>query len=116
MDNKKYYIGLDIGSISTKGVVIDDDDNIISSSYLWTEGDPINASKKVIEELRKGLDSNIKISGLGTTGSARELIGTIFNASIVKNEITAHAIGTLRFHPDVKTILQRYKIFNVAVI
>ncbi len=106
MDNKKYYIGLDIGSISTKGVVIDDDDNIIAHSYLWTEGDPINASKKVIEELKKGLDGQVKISGLGTTGSARELIGTIFNATIVKNEITAHAIGTLRFHPDVKTIFE----------
>jgi predicted CoA-substrate-specific enzyme activase len=105
MDNK-YYIGLDIGSISTKGVIIDSNDKIISHSYLWTEGDPINASKKVIDELKKGVEGNIRISGLGTTGSARELIGTIFNANVVKNEITAHAIGTLRFHPDVKTIFE----------
>ncbi|MDD4409498.1 MAG: acyl-CoA dehydratase activase [Candidatus Pacebacteria bacterium] len=104
--DKKYYIGLDIGSISTKGVIIDEEDNVISHSYLWTEGDPINASKKVIEELKNGSDESIKISGLGTTGSARELIGTIFGATIIKNEITAHAIGTLRFHPDVRTIFE----------
>lgn len=102
----KYYLGLDIGSISTKGVIIDKDDNVIAQSYLWTEGDPINAVKKVIEELKKSLDKEIKVSGVGTTGSARELIGTIFNATVVKNEITAHAIGTLKYHPDVRTIFE----------
>ena len=47
MDNK-YYLGVDIGSISTKGVVIDGNNNIIASKYLWTEGGPIEATKKVI--------------------------------------------------------------------
>ena len=32
---KKAYLGIDIGSISTKGVVIDSDHKIISSCYLW---------------------------------------------------------------------------------
>ena len=41
----KYYIGIDIGSISTKGVLIDNDNNIIIDKYIWTEGDPINATK-----------------------------------------------------------------------
>ncbi|MFA5431810.1 MAG: acyl-CoA dehydratase activase [Candidatus Paceibacterota bacterium] len=103
---KKYYLGLDIGSISTKGVVIDNDGNIIAQSYLWTEGNPIGAVKKVLEEIHNSLNSEIKVSGVGTTGSARELIGTILNATVVKNEITAHAIGTLNFHPEVKTIFE----------
>ena len=47
---KKAYLGIDIGSISTKGVVIDEDNNIIASSYLYTEGNPIVASKKVVKE------------------------------------------------------------------
>ncbi|MFA5368475.1 MAG: acyl-CoA dehydratase activase [Candidatus Paceibacterota bacterium] len=104
--DNKFYLGLDIGSISTKGVIIDKDDNIIAQSYLWTEGDPINAVKKVIEELKESLGKEVKIVGVGTTGSARELIGTIFNATVIKNEITAHAIGTLKFHPDVRTIFE----------
>ena len=49
---KKAYLGIDIGSISTKGVVIDEDNNIIASSYLYTEGNPIVASKKVVKELK----------------------------------------------------------------
>ncbi len=100
------YLGVDIGSISTKGVIIDDDNNIITSAYIWTEGNPVNAVKKLIEILKKDLDSRHVIKGIGTTGSARKLIGLLLNANIVKNEIMAHAIGTLSLYPDVKTILE----------
>ena len=100
---KNYYLGIDIGSISTKGVIIDEDDNIVESSYIWTEGNPINATKKLIENLKS---KDYKIKGIGTTGSARNLIGLLLDANMVKNEITAHAVGTLRKHPDVRTILE----------
>ena len=49
---KKAYLGVDIGSISTKGVVIDENHNIICSSYLETKGNPIMAVKRVIHELK----------------------------------------------------------------
>ena len=42
---KKTYLGVDIGSISTKGVIIDSDNNILLSKYIWTEGNPIKAVK-----------------------------------------------------------------------
>ena len=45
---KKAYLGIDIGSISTKGVVLDDDSNILAKEYLWTEGNPMGAVKKQI--------------------------------------------------------------------
>ena len=102
---KKGYLGIDIGSISTKGVVINEDDQIIASSYLWTEADPINAVKQVLKQLKSKSES-IDIKGVGTTGSARKLIGSIVGASVVKNEITAHAIGSLSKYPDIKTILE----------
>ena len=57
MDNK-YYLGVDIGSISTKGVVIDGNNNIIASKYLWTEGGPIEATKKVIDFFFKEVGMN----------------------------------------------------------
>ena len=100
---KNGYLGIDIGSISTKGVIIDDNNNILTSSYIWTEGNPINAVKKLISNLKT---DNIKIKGIGTTGSARKLIGLLLDANVVKNEITAHAIGTLNYYPDCKTILE----------
>jgi len=109
MKTLKCYIGIDIGSISTKGVVIDDENKIIASEYLWTEGDPIKATKKIVKSLKEQLDNKniiVDVYGIGTTGSARNLIGSVVGANVVKNEITAHAIGTLSVFPDVRTILE----------
>ena len=103
---KECFLGVDIGSISTKGVIIDEKNNIISSNYIWTEGNPKEAVKKLINNLKKELPNNYKLKGIGTTGSARKLIGLMLNANVVKNEITAHAIGTLSIHPNVRTILE----------
>ena len=103
---KKAYLGVDIGSISTKAVIIDSDNNILLSEYIWTEGNPINAVKKIINSFKDKLDKDIKIVGVGTTGSARKLIGSILGANIIKNEITAHAIGTLDKYSDTRTILE----------
>lgn len=104
---KKAYLGIDIGSISTKGVIIDEENRIVASSYLYTEGNPIEASKKVVNELKKKINLNkYKVVGVGTTGSARKLIGTILGANVIKNEITAHAIGTMSIYPNVRTIFE----------
>lgn len=103
---KNCYLGIDIGSISTKGVIIDSDNNIIASSYIWTNGSPVDSVKKLIENLKKELPKKYLVKGIGTTGSARKLIGEMLDANVVKNEITAHAIGTISLYKDVHTILE----------
>lgn len=103
----KCYLGIDIGSISTKGVIIDEDNKILASGYIWTKGNPIKAVKDLLKILREQFnDEDYKIVNVGTTGSARKLIGAMLSASTVKNEITAHAIGTISKYPNVKTILE----------
>lgn len=104
---KKAYLGIDIGSISTKGVIIDSDYHIIASEYLYTEGNPIGAVKRLVSILKKKFNhKEYRIVSVGTTGSARKLIGTILGASVVKNEITAHAVGTTSIYPEVRTIFE----------
>ena len=101
------YLGIDTGSISTKGVLIDEQRSIIARSYLWTEGNPTEAACRVIAELRSQVDERaVTVAGVGTTGSARRLVGAMTHATLVKNEITAHAVGTTFLHPDVRTILE----------
>ena len=95
-------LGVDIGSISTKGVVLDESGRIVASDYLWTEGNPISA----VQELLNSLGNLDRVTAVGTTGSARKLIGAMLNATIVKNEITAHAVGTLAKFPNAQTILE----------
>ena len=104
---KKAYLGIDIGSISTKGVIIDEDNRFLAECYLWTEGNPTEATKKVLHSLEKQFDGETyRIVSSGTTGSARKLVGSMIGAQVVKNEITAHAVGTTTLHPDVRTILE----------
>ena len=103
----KLYMGIDIGSISTKGVIIDEYGNIIASSYLYTSGNPIIAVKNVIKNMKNDIDLNkYQVVSVGTTGSARKLIGKMLNADTIKNEITAHAVGTIKLYPDVRTIFE----------
>ena len=104
---EKCYLGIDIGSISTKGVVIDSNFNIIASDYIYTEGNPIGAVKRLVKSLKKQTDlERYQVVSVGTTGSARKLVGTMLGASVIKNEITAHAVGTLSLYKDVRTILE----------
>ena len=100
----KCYLGVDIGSISTKGVIIDSKCNILSSNYIWTKASPIDAVKRLIKTLK--IPDGYKLSGIGTTGSARKLIGLMLGANVVKNEIICHAYGTLNYYPNTKTILE----------
>ena len=98
------YLGIDIGSISTKGVIIDDNNKIISSIYINTDGSPIEATRNLLDKLK--IPDNYILKGIGTTGSARKIIGIMLDANVVKNEITAHAIGTLNLYPNIRTILE----------
>ena len=104
---KNAYLGIDIGSISTKGVIINEENQILASKYLKTEGNPIQAVKNLIKALKEQLNfERYKVVSVGTTGSARKLIGTLLGASVIKNEITAHAIGTTSIYKDVRTIFE----------
>lgn len=104
---RECYLGADIGSISTKVVVVNDNAEIIASNYQWTTGDPISAIKRVVAEIEQQLTGlGVEIVATGTTGSARNLCGLILNATLVKNEITAHAVGTLSRYPNVRTIFE----------
>lgn len=103
-----YYLGIDVGSISTNLVLMDENNVVYHKSYIRTEGQPIKAIKTGLLEIRNdfGVDS-LDILGVGTTGSGRELAGVVVNADIVKDEITAHAVATLEtVGKDVRTILE----------
>lgn len=100
------FVGIDVGSISTKGVVLDDAYRVVASRYLRTQGNPINSIRLLLGELGGLVDSSIRIVGAGTTGSARRLAGVMVRADIVKNEIIAHAVAAGHFYPDVQTVLE----------
>lgn len=100
------YIGIDTGSVSTNVIAVDENINVVFSTYIRTKGQPINSVKEGMANLRKELGDNYKIKAIGVTGSGRQMIGLMVGADVVKNEITAHAAATTHFHPDVQTIFE----------
>ncbi len=102
---KKTFIGIDIGSVSTNLVVLDENFEVLFSRYVRTSGQPVESVKGALRELTQD-HMDMEICGVGTTGSGRQLVGLMVGADVVKNEITAHATATTHFFPDVNTIFE----------
>ena len=86
----KAYIGIDVGSVSTKLAVLDENDELIAHIYQPTQGKPIEMVQQGLARIREQLPPGTEIGGIATTGSARYLAGVVVNADLVKNEITTH--------------------------
>lgn len=103
------YLGIDVGSVTTKLAVVDEKGQYIDSYMLKTAGKPVLAVQtglnKILEQANAA-NKEYDIKGVGTTGSGRNLAGALVGADIVKNEITAHAVAAATNIPGVQTILE----------
>ncbi len=102
----KAFLGIDVGSVSTKFAIINDNGELITDLYLLTRGKPIDTVQQGLRQIKERLAPDYRISGVATTGSARYLAGVVVGADLVKNEITSHAIATLQYIPQVQTIAE----------
>lgn len=100
-----YYMGVDVGSVSTDIVLLNKNAEVVESIYLRTKGKPIEAIQNGFKIL-KDKYTDKQVLGVGTTGSGRQIASYLIGGDIVKNEITAHAIAALNLDKDVKTILE----------
>ncbi|MDD2496942.1 MAG: acyl-CoA dehydratase activase [Desulfitobacteriaceae bacterium] len=102
---KGVYLGIDVGSVTTKIAAIDDQAGMVFTRYIRTNGQPLESVKQSLRELRNEL-GELNVLGVGTTGSGRQLVGIMVGADVVKNEITAHATATVFQYPKVRTIFE----------
>lgn len=101
----KGYLGVDIGSTSTKAVILDEScRNVIAKSYLMTAGRPIEAIQNVFRGLLEQVGENAHILGVGITGSGRYLVGSYIGADLIRNEITAQTREAAEVDPDADII------------
>ncbi|MBN1330357.1 MAG: hypothetical protein JXA54_12860 [Candidatus Heimdallarchaeota archaeon] len=99
-------LGIDVGSTTTKAVLVDPTDmSILASHYGRTNGNPVEATKKCIKEIISRV-GNCDVNLVGVTGSGRQLVGAYLGTSAVFNEISAHAQGAVYFDPEVDTIFE----------
>ncbi|MRR33152.1 CoA activase [bacterium] len=105
----EYILGLDVGSTTTKAVLMRTDTRAITAGvYLRTSGDPVGASRRCYREILKQIPEGCspRIIGIGTTGSGRQIAGLHAQTSGVINEIVAHAAAAVFFDPEVETIFE----------
>ncbi|MFA5536683.1 MAG: acyl-CoA dehydratase activase [Bacillota bacterium] len=102
----KAYLGLDVGSVSTNLVLIDEAGNLKDKIYLRTKGQPILAIQTGLKEFYQKWGKAVSILGAGTTGSARQLASILIGADVVKNEITAHAVAASSLIKGVRTVIE----------
>ena len=99
------FLGVDVGSTSTKAVILDESGKkILAKNYLMTAGRPVDAVKQVLANLVKDGAEKIHIAGVGVTGSGRYLIGSLIGADIIKNEITAQTRAAADVDPEADII------------
>ena len=100
------YLGIDVGSVTTKLAVIDEREELVTALYVPTQGKPIPVVQQGLREIERKLPAGARIRGVATTGSARYLAGVIVGADLVKNEITSHAVAALHYIPQARTIIE----------
>ena len=87
------YLGIDIGSVSTNLVVLDEAGEVVKEIYVKTDGRPVEVVNKGLADIWNEMGPRLNILGVATTGSGRELIGELIGADTVNDEITAHKTG-----------------------
>lgn len=103
---KNYCLGVDVGSVSTNLVMIDENEEVCEKLYLKTSGRPVDALKEGFAILTGRLGDKPSVKAVGVTGSGRKLAGMLIGSDVIKNEITAHAVAAHRINPEVQTILE----------
>jgi predicted CoA-substrate-specific enzyme activase len=102
----RVFLGIDIGSTTTKYALMKEDREIIHKNYVPTQGKPIEVTQRLLKHILDELGHRIDIVGTATTGSGRNVVGDFLNADLIIDEITAHARGAVEIDPTVDTIFE----------
>jgi len=100
------YLGVDIGSTTTKYALVNEGREIIHKCYVPTQGKPIEVTQNLLRFMREEVGDKLEILGIATTGSGRNVVGDFLNADLIIDEITAHARGAVEIDPEVDTIFE----------
>ncbi|MBT8371974.1 MAG: CoA activase, partial [Deltaproteobacteria bacterium] len=106
---REAFLGIDVGSTSTKAVLLEKNHHVLAGFYTRTAGRPIAAVQSIlaaIDDMSIKQDTRFTFLGAGTTGSGRKLIGKIIGADMVIDEITTHARAAIEINPQIDTIIE----------
>ena len=102
------FIGIDGGSTSTKAVLLDENGDILCKAYQLSNGNPIQDTIEMFENLRKQVEAQsakLEVLGVGTTGYAKDILKDVLNADVALVETVAHTESALKFYDDPHVIV-----------
>ena len=105
-EGTRVYLGIDIGSTTTKYALINQNREIIHKCYVPTQGKPIEVTQRLLRHIRDEVGDRVEIAGTATTGSGRNVVGDFLNVDLIIDEITAHARGAVEIDSTVDTIFE----------
>jgi len=106
--NVRAFVGLDGGSTSTKGVLLDEAKNVIARCYQLSKGNPIEDTMEIFAGLQKQIEDQgctLEVLGVGTTGYAKDILKDVIRADVALVETVAHTQAGLHFYPDTDVIV-----------
>ena len=117
----KAYIGMDAGSTTVKGVVLNENGELLYSKYLPSKGNPVEIIKSFLEEVYT-INPEINVASSAVTGYGEDIIKNAFDVDYGIVETIAHFTAAKYFMPDVEFIIdiggqdiKCFKIHNGAI-
>jgi len=101
------FLGIDGGSTSTKGVLMNEDAAVLAKAYQLSKGNPIEDAKEIVALLRASVESpgaSLQILGFGVTGYAKDVLKDVFGADVAVVETVAHTSSALHYYDEVDVI------------
>jgi len=99
-------MGIDVGSVSVKGIIIDRAGRILREDYRLSRSRPLEALEQVICSLTGEDLFPSAVSAIAVTGSGRYLAGRLLEADLIVNEITAQATAAVSHDPEVESVVE----------
>ena len=115
-ESKKAYIGIDAGSTTVKGVVLNENEELVFSKYMSNSGNPVPIVKGFLEEVYEKFP-DIKVMASASTGYGEEIIKNAFHTDMGIVETIAHFTAAKKYDPKVDFIIdiggQDIKCFKI---
>ena len=102
------FVGIDGGSTSTKGVLMDADGKLLAEAYQLSQGNPLADAQDILQELRRQVEdqgAQLDVRGLATTGYAKDMLKEALEADVAIVETVAHTEAALHYYDDVDVIV-----------
>lgn len=99
------FLGIDVGSTTSKAILMDDQERLLYSYYDSNEGNPLGVVVKILKDIYHMLPQGVKIASSGVTGYGEALVKAALKVDMSEVETIAHYTAAKYFKPNVSFIL-----------